>query len=338
MMNILDFIQDVTKEANAFTNHPAKKLSLEDRLLYLHGLALVMNADDQISDSEKDYLTILIKSFDLDQSLLTDLVAFAQSPDKDTTLAFFRTFRRNPLAQLFLFDAYMIAMRDEELHEKEQAVIDKLADQLEVLKGTQQDIFDLFCHIKHKDWEESSLYFSSHLLNPEYFKHLLVYFDVDLEQLLKKVGTRCTNRLVTNLFGLEWITLEYDDQFNMPAEKQITANFVDFSLSYGEVVKILQAMQFRGLIKCVDNKVVEVRTRRGVAVEQTYFDLNHSPISFDRMKASYYVAADHEIEKLPVKGNESIMLQILRYVGISEKSIALGKKKIEVGRCFVSKE
>ena len=132
MMNILDFIQDVTKEANAFTNHPVKKLSLEDRLLYLHGLALVMNADDQI---EKDYLTILIKSFDLDQSLLTDLVAFAQSPDKDTTLAFFRTFRRNPLAQLFLFDAYMIAMRDEELHEKEQAVIDKLADQLEVLKG-----------------------------------------------------------------------------------------------------------------------------------------------------------------------------------------------------------
>ena len=49
-----------------------------------------------------------------------------------------------------------------------------------------------------------------------------------------------------------------------------------------------------------------------MAVEQTYFDLNHSPIwSFDRMKASYYVAADHEIEKLPVKGNESIvMLQI----------------------------
>ena len=47
-MDILNFIQDVTKESNSFTHHPVKELSLEDRLLYLNGLALVMNADGQI--------------------------------------------------------------------------------------------------------------------------------------------------------------------------------------------------------------------------------------------------------------------------------------------------
>ena len=62
-----------------------------------------------------------------------------------------------------------------------KAVVDKIAEQLEVLKGTYQDIYDLFCHIKNKDWDESALYFSSHLLNPEHFKHLLDYFEVEID-------------------------------------------------------------------------------------------------------------------------------------------------------------
>ncbi len=159
MFDILDLIHDATKEANSFENHPAKALPLEERLSYLNGLALVMNADAEISEDEKEYLRILIKSFDLDESCLNDFVTFAQAPDKDTIQAFFRTFRRKPLAQLFLFDAYMMGMRDGQLQDKERAVIDKMAEQLEILKGTRRDIFDLFCHIQNKDWTESSFVF-----------------------------------------------------------------------------------------------------------------------------------------------------------------------------------
>ncbi|WP_155522528.1 TerB family tellurite resistance protein, partial [Salinivibrio sp. HTSP] len=177
MMDILDVINEATKEANAFENHAAKDLPLEERLLYLQGLALVMNADGDIHPEEKEYILILIKSFEMDEAILDSFVEFAQRPDKDTVQAFFRTFRRRPIAQLFLFDALMMTRRDDNIDEKEKAVVDKIAEQLEVLKGIYQDIFDFFCHIKNKDWEESSLYFSSHLLNSEYFKHLLHYFD-----------------------------------------------------------------------------------------------------------------------------------------------------------------
>ncbi|XNJ85057.1 TerB family tellurite resistance protein [Vibrio cyclitrophicus] len=196
MLDILDIINEATKEANSFENHAAKNLTLEERLLYLQGLALVMNADGEIHPEEKEYLRILIKSFEMDESILESFVEFAQRPDKDTIQAFFRTFRRRPIAQLFLFDALMMTRRDDSVDEREKAVVDKIAEQLEVLKGTYQDIFDLFCHIKNRDWDESGLYFNSHLVNPDNFKHLLDYYEVDFDELKSATLEKKKSRLI----------------------------------------------------------------------------------------------------------------------------------------------
>lgn len=194
--DILDVINDATKEADAFEGHPAADFTMEEQLLYLNGLALVMNADGHIDDTEKEYIRILIKSMSLDESILDDMVTFAKAPDKDTVQAFFRTFRRRPVAQLFLFDALMMTRRDGKVEDKEKAVVDKIADQLEILKGTQQDIFDLFCHIKNRNWQESALYFSSHLLNPDHFKHLLAYHEVEFDALMAETKMIRAKRLL----------------------------------------------------------------------------------------------------------------------------------------------
>lgn len=196
MLDILDVINEATKEANSFENHAAKELTLEERILYLQGLAIVMNADGDIHPEEKEYIRILIKSFEMDESILESFVEFSQQPDKDTVQAFFRTFRRRSIAQLFLFDALMMTRRDDNIDEREKAVVDKIAEQLEVLKGTYQDIYDLFCHIKNKDWDESALYFSSHLLNPDYFKHLLDYFEVDVDEVLARTVALRKDRIL----------------------------------------------------------------------------------------------------------------------------------------------
>lgn len=221
MLDILDVINEATKEANSFENHAAKELTLEERLLYLQGLALVMNADGEIHPEEKEYIRILIKSFDMDESILESFVEFAEQPDKDTIQAFFRAFRRRPIAQLFLFDALMMTRRDDKIDEREKAVVDKIAEQLEVLKGTYQDIYDLFCHIKNKDWDESALYFSSHLLNPEHFKHLLDYFEVDIDTLTTEFLDKKNNRL------LEVIRREFT---NSIAWEDVTNTQGDYSL------------------------------------------------------------------------------------------------------------
>ncbi|MFY3327269.1 TerB family tellurite resistance protein [Vibrio fluvialis] len=242
MLDILDVINEATKEANSFENHAAKDLTLEERLLYLQGLALVMNADGEIHPEEKEYIRILIKSFEMDESILESFVEFAQRPDKDTVQAFFRTFRRRPIAQLFLFDALMMTRRDDSVNEREKAVVDKIAEQLEVLKGTYQDIYDLFCHIKNKDWEESALYFSSHLLNPEHFNHLLDYFEVDLNEILETTSELRKDRV------LRIIKERLGDNFdsNNPSlniDNEIIVPLLQSGINRGEIKVILDVVE-----------------------------------------------------------------------------------------------
>lgn len=272
MLDILDVINEATKEASSFENHAAKELTLEERLLYLQGLALVMNADGEIHPEEKEYIRILIKSFEMDESILDSFVEFAQRPDKDTVQAFFRTFRRRPIAQLFLFDALMMTRRDDSVDEREKAVVDKIAEQLEVRKGTYNDIFDLFCHIKNKDWDESAIYFSSYLLNPEHFKHLLDYFDVDFDKLMietKDLKSRRVKQIIQsklNVDSYEWERLEYN--YESKSNSKITSHYVNLAeplnaLPELMVIKI-QSDLSRG--KVFVNPLGELENKRGEKV------------------------------------------------------------------------
>ncbi len=266
MFDILSVINEASTEANAFEGHPAKDLSLEERILYLQGLSLVMNADSNIHNDEKEYLRILIKSFDIDESMLESVIDFAQNPDKDTIQAFFRSFRRRPIAQLFLFDALMMAYRDGELADKEKAVVDAIATQLEVLKGTYQDIFDLFCHITNKNWQESALYFSSHLLNPEHFKHLLDYYEVDFDELMAETEELRKTRIKQNLekkLGLpdmQWIPCERQ------AGREITKDYIPPLITMFDhdiILPWLQAGIDRGEYKVVNEQIFSVSNDTG---------------------------------------------------------------------------
>ncbi|WP_282176208.1 hypothetical protein [Vibrio nereis] len=203
MIDILNSIKEAAKESNAFENHAAKELALEERLLYLQGLALVMNSDGDIHPEETDYLLILIRSLYLDESVIDSCIEFANQPDKSTIQSILKCFRRKPIAQLFLFDALMISYRDGDISEQEKEVIDELAFQFEVAKGIYQDIFDLFCYIKNRNWQDAALYFSIHLLNPNYFKHIFDYYEIELNGMfseLNEISKKKLSFLIKNRF------------------------------------------------------------------------------------------------------------------------------------------
>lgn len=278
--DILEAINEATKEADAFENHPIAQLSLEEKLLYLQGLALVMNVDGDIDANELEYIRILIKSVGLEESVLDDMNSFAQAPDKDTIQAFFRTYRRRPIAQLFLFDALMMTRRDGKVDDKEKAIIDKLAQQLEVLKGTQRDIFDLFCHIKNKNWQESALYFSSHLLNPEHFKHLLDYHKVDGDALLAETQEIRAKRLLQLLAA------------KMPAADldAIEGDFVIPSLDHDLVMPMLQAE-----IDCGNAEVVNGKMTIKDATEMGEIDLKTLGLGWDNENYAIFSVGSKKI-------------------------------------------
>ncbi|HCE2271432.1 TPA: TerB family tellurite resistance protein [Vibrio parahaemolyticus] len=318
MLDILDVINEATKEANSFENHAAKDLTLEERLLYLQGLALVMNADGEIHAEEKEYIRILIKSFEMDESILDSFVEFAQHPDKDTVQVFFRTFRRRPIAQLFLFDALMMTRRDDFVNEREKAVVDKIAEQLEVRAGNYQDIYDLFCHIKNKDWEESAIYFNSHLLDVNNFKHLLSYYSVEHSDLIERTNELRRNRLQKYLqkkmgiTDLSWGDLSYSNEKIIPTGEKISQNPVkNLNLfSYEIIVPYLQHLINRNeAIVC--NDVLFLISGNN---EEFVFNLSEVSLNYDKLSKSINLDSDiNEVDIIKCPNNI-----IFKLLGVSE--------------------
>ncbi|EJL6727515.1 hypothetical protein NMS00_004914, partial [Vibrio alginolyticus] len=175
MIDILSTIKEAAKESCAFESHAAKELSLEERLLYLQGLALIMNANGDMHEEKKNYLLTLIISLEVDESIIDSCMDFANKPDKNIVQSILKYFKRKPIAQLFLFDAFMISVRDGDISVSEKNIIDELALQFEVSKGLYSDIFDFFCRVRNKNWQDSALYFNTHLLQPKFFSHILKY-------------------------------------------------------------------------------------------------------------------------------------------------------------------
>ncbi|MEZ8204627.1 TerB family tellurite resistance protein [Vibrio splendidus] len=269
MINILQSIKEAAKESTAFENHAAKNLPLEDRLLYLQGLALVMNADGEIHKEEKEYLLILIKSFDLDESILESCIDFASQPDKSTIQSILKCFKRKPIAQLFLFDALMISYRDGDISEQEKEVIDELAFQFEVAKGIYQDIFDLFCYIKNRNWQDATLYFSINLLNPDHFNHIFNYYDVSLEQVLK--------------------------QNNKTSKRKILAcinNKLENGISNEVILPFLQAK--------IDKKEASVKNGIFILSDLDDFKLSTININFDKLSETLHIDSSVLIQQTPI--------------------------------------
>ncbi len=263
-------IREAAKESNAFENHAAKELALEEKLLYLQGLALVMNSDGEIHPEETDYLLILIRSLYLDESVIDSCIEFANQPDKSTIQSILKCFRRKPIAQLFLFDALMMSYRDGDISEQEKEVIDELAFQFEVAKGIYHDIFDLFCYIKNRNWQDAALYFSIHLLNPDYFNHIFNYYDVSLEQVSKqskkaskKKILSCINNKLENGISNEVILPFLQAKIDKKEASVINGNFIlpdsdEFKLSTININfdKLSETLHIDSLLLIKQNPIV----------------------------------------------------------------------------------
>jgi uncharacterized tellurite resistance protein B-like protein len=278
--DVLDLIDDAAAESNAFEAHPAGELSLEDQLHYLNGLALIMSSDKHIDEAEIEYIKILIKSFSLDESLIDDVLAFAKAPDKASVQAFFKAFRHKSIAQVFIFDALTMAFRDDELKDVEKSAIDKIAHQLGLMKGTVQDIFDLFCHIKHNNWEESALYFDSFLLKKEHFEHLLTYYGVDYDALLEGTKSLRIKRL-QQLISAKLIVSDNNESEGNDVSEEI-------GLTHDVVIPMLQAELDRGLASVVNETLTIKGTSNDSSKNEVFlndFEFSKYGIKFDNITA-----------------------------------------------------
>lgn len=186
MIDIIDFVEDLTRESTAFAHHPMCSFELEDKILYLNGISLLITVDGNIHKKEQDYLTILIKSFGLALDQVDEILSFAQNPDKDTMQTFFRRFRDQEISWTVLLDCIMMAHHDGHFHEKEQIIIDSISENLNIEVSKKAEIEELFIRLNNKDWTKSSTFFLENTIHQKYLKYILTYFNTTLDELLHR--------------------------------------------------------------------------------------------------------------------------------------------------------
>ena len=180
---------EANRKVETYINHPFKDASLEEKLLYLQSLALVMNADKVIDDNEKQYLTILINSFELEGDLLDGIVEFASSPDKESVKAFFGKFANHDILPVLLFDALSMVHRDGALDDAESALVAIFCKQLQIDEAVQQKVTTLFDAIAQQKWQQAARYLFLNVLEASSFEHIFTFHQQNLAELITLENT-----------------------------------------------------------------------------------------------------------------------------------------------------
>ena len=200
-LDILDFVSEAinesyneeNKEKELYTDHPLKEILVDERVLYLQGIALVMNADKEIHDDEVKYLSILLNSCELEASSLDELLTFAKSPDKDAIKQLFSTFKNKCIAETFIYDAMVMTQRDDELQDVETKLEAIFVNQLQISSNKYQHIQYLFKAISVKNWHACAMVFHLNLLDLEHYLHIFSFHKADINFHIDKVKSITVN-------------------------------------------------------------------------------------------------------------------------------------------------
>ncbi|MDD3052210.1 MAG: SUMF1/EgtB/PvdO family nonheme iron enzyme, partial [Candidatus Cloacimonetes bacterium] len=121
----------------SLAEHPLIKEGIETKIHYLNGLALVMNLDDKISDSEKAFFTSLLDIFQLKDSMLDDFVNFAKQLDPEQLNELFKELMKSELTKIcFIIDCKIMAAIDKMVSKEAEELIRTF---MELLFFTEKD-------------------------------------------------------------------------------------------------------------------------------------------------------------------------------------------------------
>ncbi len=154
-MPIVDKFDELEQQTKVIKNHPLADESIELKIAYLDGLALMMNEDANIDKKELDFLKLMTRSFSLGEAACDDLVLFAKSPDDQRVKTSFEILQDNPnIRLLFMIDVIMMAHKDSIVKKVEEELIGKYATMLNIELELKQDLQKIVKNLIDKNSKE----------------------------------------------------------------------------------------------------------------------------------------------------------------------------------------
>ena len=191
-MAVLDLIKKVKVQKLSFEKHPCVDLDIETKVHYLNGLALVAQEDGKTCEKEKEYLSILINSFELDKETLEDYVEFAQNPDEERIIDLMDAFKSKDIKYNFMVDAMMVAQRDGKFVDAEKALIEQYFEMFKITEDEARDLTAIFEMFYKQDGNGLFRYFGKQdkydtfLIKKGLFQYLIDYYNIDMAYELKE--------------------------------------------------------------------------------------------------------------------------------------------------------
>ena len=127
-------VKKVEKEIE-IADHPIAQESLEMKILYLNGLGLMMNVDGEIHEREKSFLLGMIRAFELEGSILDEVIAFSKNPDQEVLIEILAGIReKEAVKQVFMIDVIILSEEDGNLAQEEKELINLYFEKLDFSK------------------------------------------------------------------------------------------------------------------------------------------------------------------------------------------------------------
>lgn len=129
-MGITDFLKQHEVTTYIVENHPLVFFGLdqETREVYLMALGLLSNANDDIHKNKIEFLKLLARTFELEESFVDACLAFAKNPDSHGMKIIEGMLKKDHDMQMsFIIDAYFLSyVDDHEIDDKENEVLKAL--------------------------------------------------------------------------------------------------------------------------------------------------------------------------------------------------------------------
>lgn len=182
-MSVLDLLKKAKIQTLSFEKHPCRELDQEVMVHYLNGLTLIAKEDGIVCEKEREYLSILINSFGLNEDMLETFINFAENPDEKRIIAMMQSFATKDIKYNFMVDSMMIAIIDGYFDENEDALIEQY---FEMLKITKKEAEDLRCICEmfytQDSYELYKCFKSSEYMKVELFQYLLDYYKIEIDE------------------------------------------------------------------------------------------------------------------------------------------------------------
>jgi len=250
-MAVLDILKKVNAKKLKFKNHPCIGFDIETKIHYLNGLVLVVNENNGISKKEKDYLSLLINSLDMNSDLLDDIIEFSQNPEEELIAEIFEVIAENEIKYIFLIDSLMMAYHDTNYAESEKNLILQYCNILDIDEDKFNILDAIVVAILEKDSKTLINLLNDKMIEQEIINHYIEFFNIELSQKLnldtkfKKIGigsefgVLLSKKGIVKSFGMNYkgrLGLGHDERVNEDELQQVIdlpKNIKCVSLSVG---------------------------------------------------------------------------------------------------------